>query len=143
MEKQDVVRDELLKKLAGRIPLDSPSEDFTLKVMAGISSSPEQVKARKPFYLFLKSSGPWILLGLFVIIFLLSSDIPYLSFLPGKDYVSGHILPYFSRLLNGTNYLFTVNTTFKITMALLASGALLVAVDWLMRRHRAARHHTA
>jgi hypothetical protein len=143
MERDDVVKDDFLKNLVSRVPLKSPSDDFTQKVMTGILAGPEPVKVKKPFYLFLKSWSPWILLGIFILVFLLSSDIPYLSFIPGKEYINDHILPYFSSLFAGMVRLYSDSKTVSITFALMVAGGLLYAVDWFVRRRSVARHHAA
>ncbi len=143
MERDDFVMDEMLKKLAGRVPLESPSDDFTSKVMAGINVRPETVKAGNPFYLFIKTAWPWLLLGIFVVVFLLSSDIPYLSFIPGKEFFHDHVAPYFSAFFVGIAKMFMGSKAVSITLALMASGGLLVGLDWLLRRRSDARHHAA
>lgn len=143
MERDEFVQDDLLKKLAGRIPLESPSDGFTSKVMAGIVAQPQTAKAKKPFWLFLRSAYPWILLGIFILVFIFSSDIPYLGIIPGNEFFSDHVVPVFNSLFAGMTSLFTGSKTLSITIALLASGVLLAAVDWLVRRRSVARHHTA
>ena len=143
MEREDLVRDELLSKLAGRISLESPSDDFTSKVMAGLVAVPAQVPVRKSFFRLMKSILPWVLLTLFILIFLLSSDIPYLSFVPGKEVFGTHIFPYLRDVFSGLANLFTTSKTLSITLALMASGGLLAGVDWLIRRRSVARHPAA
>jgi hypothetical protein len=143
MERDDFLKDDWLKKLAGRVPLESPSGDFTSRVMAGIVTEPETVKAKKPFYLLLRTVYPWVLLGILLAVFLLSSDIPYLSFIPGKEFFHDHIAPYFTALLAGMAGLFSDSKALSITLAILASGGLLAGVDWFVRRRSVARHHTA
>jgi len=143
MERDDFVQDEFLKKMVGRVPLESPSDDFTRKVMAGILVEPETAKAGKPFSLFLKSWSLYILLGVFAVIFFLSSDIPYLTFIPGKEFFSDHIAPYFISMFAGLAKLFTGSKTLSITLSLMVAGGLLFAVDWIVRRRSEARHHAA
>lgn len=143
MERDEMINDDFLKRLVGSVPLDHPSDGFTSKVMAGILVHPELVKANKPFYLYLKSILPWVLLGLFLIVFLFSSDIPYLSFLPGKAFFSDHFTPYFTSLFSGMSSLFTGSKTLSITLALMASVGGLAGIDWLLRRRSVARHHAA
>jgi hypothetical protein len=142
MERDDL-KDDFLKKLVGQVAPESPSDGFTAKVMAGLLAEPETVKVKKPFYVYLMSASPWVLLGLFLVVFLLSSDIPYLSFIPGKAFFADHVTPYFTALFAGLAALFTGSKTLTIILALLASGGLLAAVDWLVRRRSATRHHTS
>jgi hypothetical protein len=142
MEREDFVKDELLKKLVGKVPLESPSGNFTQKVMEGLSVLPETAGAKKPFYLFLKNWSPWVLLGLFILLFLFSSDIPYLTFIPGTEYVHDHILPYITAFAASMGRLFTQSKTLSLFMAIMVAGALLWAVDWFVRR-RTVTHHQA
>lgn len=137
------MKDDFLKKMLGRVPLESPSDGFTRKVMAGILAEPETAKAKKPFYLFLKSWSLYILLGLFAVVFFLSSDIPYLTFIPGKEFFNDHIVPYFASMFAGLARLFSGSKTLSITLSLMVAGGLLFAVDWFMRRRSVARHHPA
>jgi hypothetical protein len=143
MERDDFVKDDFLKKILGRVPLESPSDDFTRNVMAGILTEPEPVPAKKPFYLFLKTWSLYILLGIFAVIFFLSSDIPYLTFIPGKEFFNDHIVPYFTSMFSGLARLFTGSKTLSITLSLMVAGGLLFAVDWFIRRRSEARHHAA
>jgi hypothetical protein len=142
MEREEFVKDDFLKRLVGRIPLEAPSDSFTSKVMAGISPEQETVHVRKPFSLYLRNNYSWILLGIFIIVFLLSSDIPYMDVIPGKAFFINHIAPTFDSLFAGMAGLFMGSKTLSITIALLASGGLLAAVDWLVRRKSVTRHHT-
>ena len=143
MERDDLVKDELLKKLAGRVPLESPSVEFTQKVMAGIVTMPETVKPKNPFFLFLRSWSLWILLGIFAAVFFLSSDVPYLTFIPGKEFFNDHVVPYFAAMFAGLARLFTGSKTLSITLSLLVAGTLLFAIDWFIRRRSVVRHHAA
>lgn len=142
MEREEFVQDDLLKKLAGRLPMETPSDSFTSKVMAGIMVQPEMAVARKPFWHYLKSVYPWVLLGLFILVFLFSSDIPYLGVIPGRQFFIHHVAPTFYSLFTGMAGLFMGSKTLSITIALLASGGLLAAVDWLVRRRSVTRHDT-
>lgn len=136
------MKDDFLKRLVGRVPPEAPSDSFTSKVMAGIRPEAETVEAKRPFYLYLRSIYPWVLLGMFIIVFLLSSDIPYLGVIPGKAFFTNHIAPTFNSLFAGMAGLFMGSKTLSITLALIASGGLLAAVDWLVRRKSVTRHHT-
>ena len=111
--------------------------------MDGILAVPETVKAKRPFYMILKSVYPWVLLGILLVVFLLSSDIPYLSFVPGKEFFRDHVVPCFSTLFAGMAGLFSDSKAVSITLAVLASGALLAGVDWIIRRISVNGHHPA
>ena len=143
MEGENMLKDDFLKKLLGRVPLESPSDGFTRKVMAGIFAEPLPVKAKKPFYLYLKAWWPWILLGIFALAFIFSSDIPYLTFIPGKDYVNDHIIPYLSAFFGTMAGLFTTSKTLSISIAVMVAGGLLYAVDWFVRRRFVAHNHAS
>ena len=133
MEQDELLKDEWLRKLVGEVPAESPSDDFTRKVMSGILGAPETVKAQRPFLIYLKTWSPWVGLGLFALVFFFSSDIPYLSFIPGTSYVHEHILPYFYDMFAAVGRLFTDSKTISFTLAVMVAGGLLAIIDWVIR----------
>ena len=90
-----MLNDDFLADLIRKSPLESPSDDFINKVMRGIELQPEAVAAKQPYFLWLKSSVPYVFLGLIILFILYSSDIPYLNFLAGKEYFSGLFIKVF------------------------------------------------
>jgi hypothetical protein len=99
MEKDDLLKDDFLRELIQRSPLESPSDDFVDRVMANIQVSPEISAVKKPFYLYLKAAVPYMTITLVLFFVLATSDLPVFNWLPGKDYFTNNLLPYFSTLL--------------------------------------------
>lgn len=134
MEEKDFLKDDFLKELIGKQSLDSPSDDFNENVMAGIRLNPELLRARKPYYLYLKAFWPYIVIGLIVVIYLVSSDLPYSKFIPGKDYFGSVLLPYLKNLSVGFVSLFSFLKSATLPLAILASGVLLFLLDRIFFR---------
>ena len=99
MEKDDFLKDDFLRELIQRSPLDSPSDDFVDRVMANIQMSPEVAVVKKPFYLYLKTAMPYTLIALLLLIVLGTSDLPIFNWVPGKEYFINSLLPYLGTLL--------------------------------------------
>ena len=95
MEKEDLLPDDFFKDLFRSQPADTLGDDFTSDVMEQILKSPEMAAVRKPFYLILKSSWPYILLFIVTLIFIMTSDLPFSDYIPGKEYMIKNILPAF------------------------------------------------
>ena len=143
MNLNEEIKDDFLRKLVKQVPLESPSDDFTSGVMAGLQPLPEIVKEKKPFFLFLRSVGPWVCLGLFLIIFLISSDIPYLTFIPGKEYVNDRVMPLFASFFSNLAELFTGNKSVSIMLSVMVAGAFLFGIDRVLHRMSTSRNHIA
>jgi hypothetical protein len=144
MERDDFLKDDFLKELLGKQPLDSPSDDFTEKVMASVRLNQEFSLARKPYYLYLKASWPYVLIALTVIIYLVSSDLPYSKFIPGKDYFETIFIPYLKNLSMGFISLFSFIKSATLPLAILASGLLLFMLDhFFFRRHSIYHYFTS
>jgi hypothetical protein len=98
MEKDDFLKDDFLRELIQRSPLDSPSDDFVNRVMANLQVSPEVADVKKPFYLYLKAALPYTLISLLLFIVIATSDLPIFNWVPGKDYFINSLLPYLGAL---------------------------------------------
>jgi hypothetical protein len=101
MEKEDFLPDDLLKDLFRNQSWESPGDDFTGNVMEQILKAPEVAPVKKPFYLILRASWPYILLFLVSVLFLMTSDLPFTDYIPGKGYFTNNLLPYFGSLFSG------------------------------------------
>ena len=143
MKENDNIHDDFLKKLIQKTPLDEPSGDFVNKVMASIQPGVEMAPARKPFFLFLKSFWLYAVLSLALIVFLMTSDLPFTQFIPGKGYISQSLLPYFENMFSGFRGLFVRSEFTNIGLMVLAAGALLFLFDHLWSRRSSAQHHPA
>lgn len=140
MEKEDLKYDDLLKKLMQHSELDVPPDDFVDKVMHQIQASPATATVNKPFFLYLKSASPYLLLGVFCLIIFLSSDFPFMNWFPGKEKLADLILPYFTSLFAGFKAVFATKY-FSIALMIAVAGLLLVVVDHLFSR-KAPQNHT-
>jgi hypothetical protein len=99
MEKDEFVNDDFLRDLVRRSPLDSPSDDFVDRVMAGIQPAPEASVAKKPFMLIMKASVPYAIIAMILLVIISTSDLPLFNWLPGKDYFLHNLVPYLGSLL--------------------------------------------
>ena len=140
MVEDDFLKDDFLKELIGKQPLDSPSDDFTENVMAGIRLAPEYVPERKPFWLYVRASLPYAAIALIVIIFFISSDLPYSKFLPGKEYFRSLLIPYLGNLYSGFVSLFSLVRSGSLPLAVIASGSLLFLLDRIFFRNHTMQH---
>ena len=141
MENDNLFNDDFLRKLIQKTPLDEPSDDFVKNVMANIRTGAEFAPARKPFYIFLKSSWLYIVLSLAVLVFLFSSDLPFTNILPGKGYFIHTLLPYFESMFSGFKNIFAYSKFTSISLMIVVAGGLLYLFDRLISRRAHARHH--
>ena len=95
MEKDEFLKDDVLRKLMNRIPLDSPSDDFVERVMADIQLISPVQYVKKPFFPYLKSVVPYLLIALFLFFVFFTSDLPIFSWVPGKDIFLNNLTAYF------------------------------------------------
>jgi hypothetical protein len=98
MEKDDFLQDDFLRDLIRRSPLDSPANDFVDRVMAGITESTEPVVVKKPFYVYLKSGIPYVMVAFLLILVTATSDLRIFSWLPGHETLISQISAYFTML---------------------------------------------
>ncbi|MEI7492391.1 MAG: hypothetical protein WCK92_13400 [Bacteroidota bacterium] len=137
MDTDDLVNDDFLSDLLRKMPLESPSDEFINKVMAGIEPVPVAVKEKQPYFLWVKSSIPFIGLGIFVLLILFSSDIPYLNLNFGRDYFSMIFIKAFRPFIVSMK---TLLSSKIITYSLLigVSAGFLFIIDKLFSRRFAA-----
>jgi hypothetical protein len=100
MEKDDLLQDDFLRDLIRRSPLDSPADDFVDRVMAGITESTEPVVVKQPFYIYLKSGIPYVIVACLVILVIATSDLPIFNWFPGRDSLI-HQISVYSGMLAG------------------------------------------
>ena len=142
MEKEDFLSDDLLKDLFRKQSWESPADGFTGNVMEQILQAPEVVPVKKPFYLMLRSSWPYLLLILVSAVFLMTSDLPFTDYIPGKEYFTKHLLPYFSSIFSGFKSLVSNIKTISIPLMIIIAGGLLVGFDHFLFRKPNVRHQT-
>ena len=129
----DVIKDVFLAELINNVPLESPSDEFVNNVMAGIETIPVPVVEQRPSFYWLRSSLPYLGIGIFLALILVSSDIPYLNFMGGKVFFSSLFLKIFQPLWISMKAL--LSSKF-ITYSLLigVSAGFLFIVDKLFSR---------
>ncbi len=133
MEKDDFLNDDFLWDLIRQIPSDSPSDDFVTRVMAGVESIQQTAPVRKNYILYIRNIMPYLLLSLFLILVVSTSDIPFLNWFPGKNYYLNNLLPYFGTLFTGMKNAFSSKYV-SFGMLVFASAGLLFLVDRLFSR---------
>ena len=137
MEKDDLLNDAFLRKLVQREDLENPSGDFVEKIMEKIQQQPQTVLVKKPFYLYMKSYSGYIALAAFVLLVILTSDIPFFNFIPGKQYLTGTFLPYFDSVISPLKSLFGSAKTITIPLMIVVSAGLFFIIDQLISRKAA------
>jgi hypothetical protein len=142
MEKEDFLPDDLLKDLFRNQSWESPGDDFTGNVMEQILQAPEAVPVKKTFYLILRSSWPYVLLFLVSVLFLMTSDLPFTDYIPGKEYFTKNLLPYLASLFSGFKPLVSNIKTIMIPLMVILAGSLLVGFDHFLFRKPNVRHQT-
>jgi hypothetical protein len=133
MEKDDILKDDFLRELIKHSPLDSPSDDFVDRVMANIQLSPETSAVKKPFYLYLKAAVPYTIITLVLFFILATSDLPVFNWLPGKDYFTDNLLPYFSTLFMSFKNAFASKYVSWVLLISFSAGVLFT-IDRLFSR---------
>jgi len=142
MEKEDLLPDDFLKDLFSKQPWDGPSDNFTENVMEQILHAPEVVPGKKPFYLILRSSWPYVLLFLISLVFLITSNLPFTVYIPGKEYFTKNLLPYLGSLFSGFKPLVSNIKIISIPLMVILAGSLLVGFDHFLFRKPNIRHQT-
>ena len=140
MEKEDFLPDNLLKDLFRNQSWESPGDNFTGNVMEQILKAPEVAPVKKPFYLILRSSWPYVLLFLVSGIFLMTSDLPFTDYIPGKGYFTKNFLPYFDSLFSGFKPLVSNAKIISIPLMIILAGSLLIGFDHFLFRKPGIRH---
>jgi hypothetical protein len=142
MEKEDFLPDDLLKDLFRNQSWESPGDGFTGNVMEQILQAPEAAPVKKPFYFILRSSWAYVLLFLVSVLFLMTSDLPFTDYIPGKEYFTKNLLPYLGSLLSGFKPLISNIKTISIPLMVILAGSLLVGFDHFLFRKPNVRHQT-
>lgn len=135
MEKDDFLQDDFLKKLIQDSSLESPSDAFVDEIMTKIQRAAIIVPEQKPFLLFLKNSWQYALISLVLIVFLLTSDLPFSNVMPGKEFFTNSFLPYFISLFPMIKSSFGSIKNISIPLIILTSGGFLLFLDhWVFRK---------
>lgn len=143
MEKDNIKKDDFLGRLITGTPLESPSDDFISNVMSGIPMEPLLVKEKRPFFLMVKRTAPWLLLSIAVIAVLFTSDIPFLNLAQGKNYFTQSLVPYLAGMFGGLKSLFAGGKVATYTLMIIFAGGGLLALDYFLNNRVFARHRAA
>ena len=141
MEKDNPLNDDFLQKLIGKSTLESPSDDFVEKVMYRIQPQPDAAPINSSFFSFLKSSSLYFLIAAILVGFFMTSDISFMNWLPGKQYLLNTFLPYFDSLLTGLKSLSGFGKDISIPIMIIIASGLLFLFDRLLSQRSAVRHH--
>lgn len=142
MEKDEKLRDDFLRDLMRQSTLDSPSADFTDRVMSMIEVVPETAPAAKPFYLYLRMAIPYTILAAVLLFVILTSDFPFMQWMPGKDFFVKNFVPYFDTLIESLQPVFYSKfTSFGLMIGI--SAGMLALVDYIFKRRTAVKGHSA
>lgn len=137
MEKNDLLENDFLKELMQKTRLDSPSEGFVDRVMAQIKEVPEVQTVKAPFYLSLKSAVPYVLLALFLIFVLATSDLPIFNWVPGKDYLLNSLMTYMGTFFAVLKNAFSSKYVSWVLLISFSAG-MLYLIDRLFSRRTSA-----
>jgi hypothetical protein len=110
--------------------------------MENIRIGPEMAQVRQPYYLILRSVIPYLILVLICALIIFTSDLPFLNWLPGKEYWSNTFLPYFEMIFSGVK---NALSSKYVSMGILIgfSVLFLIFLDHIMMKRKGSfRHHT-
>jgi hypothetical protein len=136
-EKDDFLEDDFLRDLVQKSSLESPSDDFVKKIMGQIQPQFQAAPVKKSFFLYLKSSSGYLVLAAFILFVLITSDIAFLNFIPGKLYFYENILPVFNSIILPLKALFSNGKSLTIPIMIVVAAGLFFILDLLMARKRA------
>jgi len=142
MEKEDFLPDNFLKGLFRTQSWESPGDEFTKDVMEQILKESELSLVKKPFYMILRSSWPYVLLFLVSVMFLMTSDIPFTEYIPGKEFFTKNLLPYFGSLFSGFKPLISSVKPITVPLMVILAGSLLVSFDHFLFRKPSIRQQS-
>jgi len=133
MEKDEYLNDDFLRDLIRRSPLDSPSDDFVDRIMAGLHPAPEVSRVKKPFMLTLKAAVPYAIVALILLVIISTSDLPLFNWLPGKDYFKKDLGPYLGSLVHVFKNAFASKYVSWVVL-ISFSATVLFTIDRLLSR---------
>ena len=101
--------------------------------MAGIQLAPETAAVKRPFFLYVRAAVPYALFLLLILFIFATSDLPFMKWFPGKDYLLNNLVPYLSTIFAGLKNAFSSR---YVSLGLLISicGGLLFLADRLFSR---------
>jgi|GEM_PF-383172 len=140
-ENKEILRDDFLTGLMNRSSWESPSDDFTIRVMQQIGNLPAYEPQKKPFFLFLKSVLPWVLLVAVFVSFYLFYDLPFGRYIPGREFVQDILVPSFSNFFVSFRDLASGKFYSIAFVILISAGGLFVIERMVSQRTFFKRHY--
>ena len=141
MESKSQFKDEFLREMIGKSTLETPSDDFVEKVMDRIQAQPVTIPASTSFYSFLKSAYGYFILTAILVGFFMTSDIPFMNWIPGKQYFLNTFLPYFNSLFAFFKSLTGDGKNIPIPLMILAATGLFFLFDRVIHYRKVVRDH--
>ena len=143
MENDNFLNDTFLRNLIGKGSPESPTDGFVEKVMSRIQPQQEFAPVKRSVFLFLKSSFGYFLLAAIVIGFFLTSDVPFMNWIPGKQYFLNTFLPYFNSFFTGIKSLSGGGKSISIPLMIVIASGLFFLLDRFLMHHNAVHHHSS
>lgn len=141
MRNNDMIDDEVIRKLIDLVPLESPSDLFVEDVMKKIEIIPVETEKKFQITTFLSSVLPYIGVITMILIFVLSSDFPLGQLTPENGYLNKYFLPYINTMVDSFKTLFASKyVTFALGIFL--SAGFLVFIDYIFSRNKFTRFST-
>lgn len=141
MEKDNLFKDDFIGKLIQGSPLERPSDDFVDGVMEKIRLVPENALLKRPFFLMVRSVIPYMVVTFIIVFIFFTSDLPILSWLPGKKYWAFTLIPYFDTLFTSIKNVF-ISKYVSFGLVILASAVFLFFIDRILSRKGSVHRHT-
>jgi hypothetical protein len=133
MDMDDVIKDDFLAELIKKVPLESPSDEFVHNVMSGIETIRVPAIEKRPYFNWLRSWIPYLGIGIIIVLILISSDIPYMNLIGGKEFISSLFLKVFQPFWTSMKTLFSSRfVTYSLLIGV--SAGFLFVVDKLFSR---------
>jgi len=131
METNNIIKDDFLGDLIKKSSPDNPSDIFVERIMDKVQITPEFSFSKKSFYLYLWSALPVFLLVTIILLFLLTSDMPFSKYFPGKDYYSQTLIPYLLSLSNSFKEL-VISKYFSFAFIVIVAAGVLVVIESIL-----------
>jgi len=129
-----IEKDDFLRELIQKSPLDSPSDAFVDRVMANLKLAPESAPAKPPYFLYVKTALPYAVLTLTLAVVFFTSDLPFLKWLPWNENFLHILVPYFGILIAGFKYAFASKFVSFGLLICISAGLLFLIDQWFSNR---------
>lgn len=137
-EDEKYLDDDILKELIGKSTPLSPSGDFTKNVMDQVRMQPVVVPEEASFTANMKSVAGYLLVAAVIAGFFITSDIPFMNWIPGKQSFIDTFAVYFGPVLSSIKSISLKSLSIPL-MIVVATG-LFFLVDTFLAQRNAARN---